>query len=82
MEESYAFHSSSPPNQLVNELAPYTVPANHLFVLGDNRSFSYDSRYWGPVPMEDVKGRVWRIYWSYDKEKSQTRKERVWSPVY
>ena len=37
---------------------PETVPAGMLFVLGDNRSFSYDSHSWGFLPMENVRGRL------------------------
>ena len=42
------------------------VPAGSLFVLGDNRDMSLDSRYWGFVPMENVIGRPMLVYWSYD----------------
>jgi len=37
---------------------PITVPKGHLFVLGDNRGASEDSRFWGPVPLEAITGRV------------------------
>jgi len=46
-------------------VGPFVVPEDSLFVMGDNRDHSYDSRYWGFVPMESVKGEAMIIYWSW-----------------
>ena len=45
-----------------------TVPDDHLFCMGDNRDESHDSRFFGPVPLAQVKGRAAVIYWSYGGE--------------
>jgi signal peptidase I len=45
---------------------PVTVPADHYFMMGDNRDNSQDSRYWGFLPRENIKGRSLVIYWSYE----------------
>jgi signal peptidase I len=48
-----------------DNFGPFVVPANSYFCMGDNRDFSYDSRYWGPLPEHLMKGRPLFIYWSY-----------------
>jgi signal peptidase I len=45
---------------------PVVVPPGHIFVLGDNRDSSDDSRYWGTVPLRNLEGRVIMIWMSFD----------------
>ena len=45
---------------------PVTVPASQYFMMGDNRDNSQDSRYWGFLPREYIKGKALLIYWSFD----------------
>lgn len=48
------------------------VPQDSYFVLGDNRDDSYDSRYWGFVPRENIVGRPLMIYWSMNRDSTAT----------
>jgi signal peptidase I len=52
---------------------PFTVPPDSYFALGDNRDNSYDSRFWGPVPAANLKGRAMFVYWSFPLEASAHR---------
>lgn len=54
--------------QAVN-FGPITIPPNSCYVLGDNRDNSYDSRYWGFVPIKNVVAKPLYIHWSNDKKR-------------
>lgn len=56
---------------------PVVVSPGHVFVMGDNRDQSYDSRFWGQVPMENIKGKALIIYFSWMSEKPWVRYWRI-----
>lgn len=60
-----------------DNFGPVTVPTGSLFVMGDNRDQSYDSRFWGFVDKRDVLGKALIIYWSWNKEDINVRWDRL-----
>jgi len=60
---------SAPPDYV----STWTVPNDAVFVLGDNRNYSYDSHSWGFVPVNDVVGKALLVYWPLDAVKLLTR---------
>jgi signal peptidase I len=71
-DDPYALFKGGMPGETgrADNFGPYAVPSGHIFVMGDNRDRSYDSRFWGPVNIKDVKGRAFIIYWSRDPERT------------
>jgi signal peptidase I len=63
--------------QCRDNFGPFQVPPGRLFMMGDNRENSNDSRFWGTVPMGYVKGRAMFIYWSWDGRRFQPRWGRL-----
>ncbi|MGH7884878.1 MAG: signal peptidase I, partial [Thermodesulfobacteriota bacterium] len=61
---------------------PITVPQGNIFVMGDNRDNSYDSRFWGFVPIQNVSGKAFLIHWSWDFNNSNIVGKVRWNRIF
>jgi signal peptidase I len=73
-DESYTLHDRSSSLSRDN-FGPVRVPAGSYFCLGDNRDNSADSRFWGMVPANHLKGRALIVYWSFQEDFSAPPEE-------
>lgn len=72
-QEPWALHgvpADAPDNLPHDDWGPLVVPADHFFVLGDNRDNSLDSRAWGVVADSLLRGSPWVVYFSYEPDSS------------
>ena len=85
LSEPYAIYKdpgrSRSPRSPGGSYGPVTVPQRKLFVLGDNRDQSQDSRHWGFLDVSKVSGRVRTIYFSWDRNAWRVRGERIGQPI-
>lgn len=65
------------PGKVRDNRPELTVQKGHVFVMGDNRDQSYDSRFWGQLPMDNIKGKALIIYFSWEKSHMQERLTRI-----
>jgi len=84
--EPYAIHSdpSVKPSgyEPRDNFGPVTIPPGDLFMMGDNRDNSNDSRFWGPLELDLVKGRAMFLYWSWNGEKNWPRWDRIFRVIH
>lgn len=66
ISEPYKVHKAEFFGLTAENFGPYRVPEGFYFAMGDNRDNSKDSRAWGPVPKDYIKGRAFIIYWSFE----------------
>ncbi len=76
-EDPHAYYESSHYVRGLDNYGPIRIPEDCYFMMGDNRENSSDSRVWGPVPFELMKGKAFMIYWSWNGPERNVRWGRI-----
>jgi signal peptidase I len=81
IEDKWGFFKDDYVGPPRDDFGPFQVPQGHVFVMGDNRDESNDSRFWGPVNIENIKGKAFIIYFSWDPYEKSIRFSRIFSII-
>lgn len=74
LTEPYAIYQGMSP---YGKFGPITVPEGHLFMMGDNRNNSQDSRVWGPLDMNLIHGKAFILHWAWKDHTWGVRWNRI-----
>ena len=81
VKEDYIIHTESRVQPVRDIFGPVRVPDHKLFVMGDNRDNSSDSRFWGFLDVDAVRGKAFLIYWSWNDRATSAFDRVRWSRI-
>lgn len=77
-EHTYTVLQDADPTHGAPDFGPMVVPLGGLLMMGDNRDHSYDSRAWGPAPVQNILGRSMFVWWSWGQSGADFKRIGTW----